>query len=92
MSAEPEKIDPAEYQKRIDRISSIFSDIVEQSDVQSTKRCPYRNRFDQCTAKFGCQNQRRPKVKVELLQCGGDDKIDYRSAWEAEQALEASDL
>ncbi|HCN10364.1 MAG TPA: hypothetical protein DIT01_20745 [Lentisphaeria bacterium] len=84
-----EKIDPEEYQKRLDRITAIFSDIVEQSDVQATRRCPYRDRLDRCTAKFGCQNQRKPLEKGGLRQCGGDDKIDYRGAWETDASEEA---
>ena len=35
-----------------------------------------------CTAQFGCRNQRKPRDPGELRVCGGDDKIDYRSAWE----------
>ena len=34
--------------------------------------------------KFGCRNQRKPPTKGDLLLCGGDDRIDYRSAWETE--------
>ena len=48
----------------------------------AAKRCPYKNRLDQCTAQFGCRNQRKPRNPGELRVCGGDDKIDYRSAWE----------
>ena len=89
-----------EYQKRLDKISELFSSMVNHADVQAMHRCPYKNRFDQCTAKFGCRNQRKPpstglagkqargRVTPEegLLLCGGDDKIDYRTAWETEAA------
>ena len=95
-----------EYQKRLDKISELFSSMVNHADVQSMYRCPYKNRFDQCTAKFGCRNQRKPPSegsvgrerrsafptsgrgapKEGLLLCGGDDKIDYRTAWETEAA------
>ena len=78
------KIDKKEYQKRLDKITDMFEGIVLHADEQSTYRCPYKNRFDQCTAKFGCRNQRKPAVKGDLLLCGGDDRIDYRSAWETE--------
>ena len=80
-----QKIDPKEYQKRLDKITEIFSSMVVHADEQSTYRCPYKNRFDQCTAKFGCRNQRKPPIKGDLLLCGGDDKLDYRSAWETEE-------
>ena len=89
-----------EYQKRLDKISELFSSMVNHADVQSMHRCPYKNRFDQCTAKFGCRNQRKPPStglagkqargrgtpEEGLLLCGGDDKIDYRTAWETEAA------
>ena len=77
-----QKIDKAEYQKRLDRISSIFADMMRHADKQSAERCPYKNRFDQCTAQFGCRNQRKSDVAGEPFLCVGDDKLDYRSAWE----------
>ena len=79
-----QKIDPEEYRKRLDRITEIYSEMMVRADELSTHRCPYKNRFDACTAKFGCRNQRRPEGKEGLLVCGGDDKIDYRSAWETD--------
>ena len=78
------KIDKEAYQKRLDRITELFSGMVTHADEQSTYRCPYKNRFDQCTAKFGCRNQRKPAVKGDLYLCAGDDKLDYRSAWETD--------
>ena len=85
-----QKIDTEEYQKRLDRITELFSSMVSHADEQATYRCPYKNRFDQCTAKFGCRNQRKPPVKGDLLLCGGDDKLDYRSAWESEVATDVA--
>ena len=41
------------------------------------------------TAKFGCRNQRKPLANGGPRQCGGDDKIDYRSAWETDAPEEA---
>ena len=73
-----------EYQKRLDKITKIFSSIATHADEQSTYRCPYKNRFDKCTAKFGCRNQKKPRTKDGLLTCGSDDKLDYRNAWEME--------
>jgi uncharacterized 2Fe-2S/4Fe-4S cluster protein (DUF4445 family) len=88
------KIDKTEYQKRLDKMTEMFSAIAAHADEQSTYRCPYKNRLDECTAKFGCRNQRKPSVKGGLLVCGSDDKLDYRSAWETEtedQDASASD-
>ena len=78
------KIDKDEYQKRLDKITALFSDMMVHAEEQSTYRCPYKNRFDECTAQFGCRNQRKPLKEGGLRVCGGDDKIDYRSAWETE--------
>ena len=75
----------AEFQKRLDRLTDIFTDIVMQADVQSQTRCPYKNAEDECTAKFGCQNKRKKTVDGEKkLICVGDGKLDYRTAWETE--------
>lgn len=80
-----EKIDPLEFQKRMERLNEILSGIAVHADVQSMSRCPYKNRFSQCTAAFGCRNKRRPKAEGELPVCSSDDKLDYRSAWESRQ-------
>lgn len=77
------KIDKAEYEKRLSKITQIFEDLVVHADEQATYRCPYKNRFDQCTAKFGCRNQRKIDEGTGLL-CVGDDKLDYRNAWETD--------
>ena len=79
-----QKIDKKEYQKRLDRITELFSSMTVHADEQSTYRCPYKNKEDQCTAKFGCRNQRKPNNSQGILICGGDDKLDYRQAWETE--------
>ena len=77
------KIKPEDYQKSLDRMTEIFADIVSHADQQASERCPYRDSKDRCSAKFGCQNQRRPDKTTRVLICGGDENIDYRSAWEA---------
>lgn len=84
-----DKIDREEYQKRLDRITEMFAGMVAHADELSTVRCPYKNRFDECTAQFGCRNQRKPRPGGSLLMCGGDDKLNYRSAWETEAKLGA---
>ena len=75
------KIDKTEYEKRLNKITEIFEELIVHADEQATYRCPYKNRFDHCTAKFGCQNQRKISEGTGLL-CVGDDKLDYRNAWE----------
>ena len=79
------KIDKKEYEKRLNKITEIFEDLVVHADEQATYRCPYKNRFDQCTAKFGCRNQRKINEGTGLL-CIGDDKLDYRNAWETDES------
>ncbi|MDE0085335.1 MAG: ASKHA domain-containing protein, partial [Candidatus Poribacteria bacterium] len=81
------KIDKTEYEKRLNKITQIFEELVVHADEQSTYRCPYKNRFDHCTAKFGCRNQRKIDEGTGLL-CVGDDKLDYRSAWEIDESEE----
>ena len=77
------KTNKAEYEKRLSKITQIFEELVVHADEQATYRCPYKNRFDHCTAKFGCRNQRKIDEGTGLL-CVGDDKLDYRSAWETD--------
>ncbi|PYV41058.1 MAG: hypothetical protein DMG06_18345 [Acidobacteria bacterium] len=76
-----QKIDKEELQKRLDQITDLFASLVTHADHQSTWRCPYKNRYDQCTAHFGCRNQLKAGGKGELPLCAGDDKLNYRSAW-----------
>lgn len=83
------KIDKTEYEKRLNKITQIFEDLVTHADEQATYRCPYKNRFDHCTAQFGCRNQRKIEEGTGLL-CVGDEKLDYRDAWETDAADETS--
>lgn len=73
----------ADYQDRLDKITSIFADMVKHADEMSLTRCPYKNRFDQCTAKFGCRYQDRSEAS-DVIACTSDNKLDYRSAWESD--------
>ena len=75
-------VDGKDYQKRLNDISEIFSQIMQHADELSTQRCPYRDQLDNCTAKFCCRNQRKPSMADALPVCTGDEKLDYRSAWE----------
>lgn len=80
--AEPVAVDPAAVQASFDRLTGIFAEMMVTVAEVSTRRCPYKDRLDQCTAKFGCRNQRRPSEPGGLRRCGGDDKLNYRGAWE----------
>ena len=76
------KIDKAAWQQRLDRLSELLSGIVDHADEASRHRCPYRDRFDQCTAALGCRNQRPSETSGGPARCGHDGTFDYRSAWE----------
>jgi hypothetical protein len=77
-----EPIDPEAARRSFDRLSAIFGEMMITVADVSTHRCPYKDKTDRCTAKFGCRNQRRPSEPGGLRICGGDDRLDYRSAWE----------
>ena len=77
-----QRIDREEYQKRLDQITEIFSQMMQRADELSAERCPYKDRLSQCTAKFGCRNKRTAPTAGQLPLCAGDDKLDYRGAWE----------
>ena len=65
-----------------ERVFSALSTLVVQAEQLAQRRCPYRNRHDECTAEFGCRNQRRPVEPRGRKRCSGDD-LDYRKAWES---------
>ena len=71
------------YQKLLDKLAIIMNPMNDVAMAQSKFRCPYRNKDDRCTAKFGCRNQRKPKVN-DLFGCNqkDNDELDYRSFWE----------
>ena len=80
------KISQQDYQKRLDRLTEIFSDIVSHADAQATHRCPYRDARDRCTAAFSCGNQIAAAKQDEPATCGHDGTFDYSLAWEADPA------
>lgn len=71
------------YRKSLAMLAEIMEPMNDVALAQSRFRCPYRNKDDRCTAKFGCRNQRKPKVKG-LFVCAqkDNDNLDYRSFWE----------
>ncbi|MCH8205762.1 MAG: hypothetical protein IH956_02025 [Chloroflexi bacterium] len=78
-----QQIDEKRYRASIARLEAVFRGISETATQVSTRRCPYKNVQDRCTAKFGCRNQHRtPTGRGELPICTGSDNLDYRSAWE----------
>lgn len=86
-----EPLDAAAWERRRERLGAILSAMADHAMVQATFRCPYKNRRDECTAQFGCRNQRRARPGGELLTCAGDDKLDYRNAWESADAAVGTD-
>jgi uncharacterized 2Fe-2S/4Fe-4S cluster protein (DUF4445 family) len=85
-----QKIDQKEHLQRLKKLNAILADIAVHANEQSQYRCPYKNRFDECTAGFGCRNKRPSKEPGKRPICAGDDKLDYRSAWETEVPDEPS--
>ena len=79
-----ERIDQDSVELRRRRLTRIFADIVEHAQAQSLTRCPYRDRRDLCTARFGCRNQGPVDGENGLAVCQCDGQLDYRSAWEVE--------
>ena len=88
-------LDADAWQERLDRLSSVLATIADHAGAQAQWRCPYKDRRDRCTAAFGCRNQRRPAAGDPRFErgadglrflCAGDDRIDYRSAWESDPA------
>ena len=71
------------YNESLEKLAAIMIPIAKHAEVQAMFRCPYKNRFDECTAKFRCRNQ-RTQATGELMICAGDDKLDYRPFWEME--------
>ncbi len=80
------KIDKRDFQKRLDRLTEIFSGMVGRADDLSQTRCPYRDRHDHCTAEFRCRNQKRGENEADPIICQHDGQFDYRVAWETDPA------
>ena len=71
------------HKESIAKLEKIMASMNDTAMKQSQFRCPYRNKDDRCTAKFGCRNQRKPKVK-EMFACNqkNNDTLNYKSYWE----------
>ena len=77
-----QQIDIDRYRKSMARLESIFRSINDTANEVSTRRCPYANAQDRCTAGFGCRNQDRTNGTTELPLCTGTSDLNYRSAWQ----------
>ena len=75
------KIDRQAYDKSLEKLGEIYGGIADHAKEQARYRCPYKNKHDQCTAKFGCRYQR---PDGDIILCASDDKLDYRNAWEVD--------
>jgi|TARA_R100001244_G_C5087444_1_gene115539 hypothetical protein len=73
------------YKKSLEMLAEIMEPMSDIAMAQSQFRCPYKNKNDRCTAKFGCRNQRKQEAG-DLMLCVADDKLDYRPFWETEIA------
>ncbi len=78
------KADKQRFQQSLRRLWEIYKDIGQTANEVSMWRCPYKNKDDRCTARFGCRNQLFSDGPDGLPSCTGSDKLDYRSAWEVE--------
>ena len=77
-----QNVDRERYEASISRLYDIFRGISDTTTRVSTRRCPYKNVEDRCTAAFGCRNQERRVPPDELFICTADDRLDYRGAWD----------
>ena len=77
-------IDNSDWENRRKKLEVILSSIADHALIQSSFRCPYKNKNYHCTAKFGCRNQQKNNEDNSKLLCVGDDKLDYRSAWQSQ--------
>ena len=75
-------IDRRRYEDCLERLTQLLGEIVDHAGQVSTGRCPYKDRLNQCTASFGCRNKRKAPVAGSPPLCAGDDKLNYRGAWE----------
>ena len=75
------------FEESLAKLWDIYQDIADTATEISKSRCPYKNALDQCTARFGCRNQKvvtNSKCNKKTLPiCTGSDKLDYRDAWES---------
>jgi len=57
-----------------------LASLVAEAEQLSLSRCPYRNRFEECTAPFGCVNQRKEFPPCGLPLCLSDGFLNHHRA------------
>ena len=62
------------------RLSETLASLVAQAEQLSLCRCPYRNRYEECTAQFGCVNQRKEFTSAGLPLCLSDGLLNHHRA------------
>ena len=74
--------DTEKLRASLNNLWEIYQEIGDTANQVSTWRCPYKNMYDRCTAKFGCRYQKKTGRIDDLPVCTGSDNLDYRNAWE----------
>jgi len=62
------------------RLSETLAELVARAEQLSVSRCPYCNRFDECTAQFGCVNQRQEFPPGRLPACAIGGTLNHHRA------------
>ena len=75
-------VDKNRHHESIVKLYEIYKGISQTVDSNSKWRCPYKNVKDECTADFGCRNQKRVDQQSDVLVCTGSDNLNYRDAGE----------
>jgi len=63
-----------------DRLSEALNSLVVRAEQLCLSRCPYKNRYEECTAEFGCPNQRRASLPELLPVCIADSDLNFTRA------------
>tara|TARA_B100001750_G_scaffold95796_1_gene75645 strand:- start:6008 stop:6274 length:267 start_codon:yes stop_codon:yes gene_type:complete len=84
-------VNKSRYEKSLKNLYTIFQDISKTTNQVSRQRCPYKNVKSNCTASFGCRNQKKiVKSNQYYLKCIGSDNLNYQDAWQNSPITPAS--
>ena len=72
--------DREEYAECFGQLSETLRGMVECAEELSRGQCLYKNRSGDCTAEFGCRNQRRASRHGLRPSCRGDSQLNYHRA------------